>query len=271
MPEAHLSADIQEPAPLRGLERRAGHAEARRRPPHQRRVADGLRRRHQEQPPRIVGQLVEPALEALLDPAGQRQQLRQAEPAGHLRRRQAARQLEQRERIAARLGDDPVPDAFVEPARDDRRQQRAGVVVAEPFQLQLGQPDQLALVARVAHGEHDRHRLRQQASRDEPENLSRRGVEPLRVVDEAEQRPFLGDVGQQAERSQRDQEAGGVAGLEAEGHSQGDLLRLGQRVEPPEHRSAEPVQPGERQLHLGLDARDLRDPEARGLAGAVAQ
>ena len=140
-----------------------------------------------------------------------------------------------------------------------------------PAELQLGQPDQLALVARVAHGEHDRHRLRQQAARDEPEDLSRGGVEPLRVVDEAEQRPFLGDVGQQAQRGQRDQEAGGVAGLEAEGHSQGDLLRLGQRVEPPEHRRAEPVQPGERQLHLGLDPRDLRDPEARGLAGAVAQ
>jgi hypothetical protein len=32
-----------------------------------------------------------------------------------------------------------------------------------------------------------------------------------------------------------------------------------------------PSQPGERQLHLGLDPGDLRDPEAGRLAGAVAQ
>ena len=74
------------------------------------------------------------------------------------------------------------------------------------------------------------------------------------------------------ERGQGDQEAvGGIAGGETEGDAQGDLLRLGKRVEPVEHRRAELMQPRERQLHLGLDARDLRDAEARRLLSAVLQ
>src|SRR5262249_24657387 len=79
-----------------------------------------------------------------------------------------------------------------------------------------------------------------------------------------------GDLGEQAERRERHEEpVGGRAGREAEGDAEGVPLRLGKRVQLREERRAELVQPGERQLHLGLDTGDLDDAEARRLAGGV--
>jgi hypothetical protein len=49
------------------------------------------------------------------------------------------------------------------------------------------------------------------------------------------------------------------------------LLRLGKRVEPSEHRCAELMDRGERQLHLGFDTNDPGDPETGRLPGAVVQ
>ena len=54
--------------------------------------------------------------------------------------RQPAGQLQQRERVAARLGDDPVPHSLVQPPGDRRRQQRARIVVAEPPTTSSGRP-----------------------------------------------------------------------------------------------------------------------------------
>ena len=65
--------------------------------------------------------------------------------------------------------------------------------------------------------------------------------------------------------AERDQEAvGRVPGREPERDAQSALLGLRKRVEPAEQRRAELMQPGERQLHLGLDPGDLRDPESGG-------
>jgi hypothetical protein len=94
----------------------------------------------------------------------------------------------------------------------------------------------------------------------------------LRVIHETQQRPLLGNFGQQAERGQGDQEAiGGIAGRDAERDTQGALLRLRKGVDPGQHRRAELMQPRERQLHLRLDACDLGDPEPRSLPSGVAQ
>ena len=89
----------------------------------------------------------------------------QPEPARQLRRGQPSRQLEQRQRVAARLGDDPVADPLVqldgtaEPAARARRR-RAGRPTSSS-----GRSAQL--LARLARGEHDPDRLGQQPPRDE--------------------------------------------------------------------------------------------------------
>ena len=191
------------------------------------------------------------------------------EPAGQLGRAHPARQLEQRERIAACLGHDAVTDALVQRPRDDRCQQGAGVVVIEPCKVQLRQGGEIG--TRLADGEDERHPLSHQPPGDEPEHLPRGAVEPLHVVDDAEKRAVVRGR-EQAECRQRDEEAvRRLAGLETECDAQSRPLMLGDGVEPVEQRSAELVQARERQLHLGLDALDLRDAEPGRLPRRIPQ
>jgi hypothetical protein len=146
------------------------------------------------------------------------------------------------------------------------------MLLGEPSESQRRQARQLALVGRVAHREHDRHRFRQQPSPDESQDLRRGGIEPLGVIDETEQRPLRGNLGQQAERGQGDQEAvGSGTGSQAQCDAEGGPLRLWKSAAPVEHRRAELMQSRERQLHLGLDAGDARDAKARRLPSAVVQ
>ena len=70
-----------------------------------------------------------------------------------------------------------------------------------------GRPRQLLLVAGLTHREHQRDRLGQEAPRDERQRLRRGPVEPLGVVDQADERLLLGHLGQQAEHRQTDEEA----------------------------------------------------------------
>ena len=88
------------------------------------------------------------------------------------------------------------------------------------------------------------------------------------VLHETEQRPLLGCGRQQAEHGESDQEpVRDVTRCEAQGDVQRVLLGLRERVELVEHRRTELMDPGERELHLRLHARDLRHTESRGLPG----
>ena len=200
MTEADLGADLEQ---VRLDRRRRGlriDPEPLGRAPHEQRLAHRIGRGELQQPPGVGRERVEPPPEAVLDAAGQPDRRREREAARQLGRAHPARQLQQGERVAARLGDDPVAHALVDPARDDRLEQRARVGLVEPPQRQLRQARQPRLVARLAHAEHERDRLRQQPARDEPEHLGGGVVEPLEVVHDAQQRLLLGHRGHQAER-----------------------------------------------------------------------
>ena len=185
MAKTHGRTDLQQPGTFPRLQYLGRNLEPSRRAPHQRRITDGVSRGNQQQQSRPSRQRLEPPQEALLDPTRQRQHIRQAEPARQLRRRESSGQLQQRKWIATRLRDDPVADPLIEPARDHCRQQCTRIILVEPVERQLRQADQLAIIARLANREHDRHRLRQQPSRDESEDLARRAVQPLSVIHEA--------------------------------------------------------------------------------------
>jgi hypothetical protein len=108
---------------------------------------------------------------------------------------------------------------------------------------------------------HERDRLGEQPPGDEAEHLGRGPVEPLHVVDHAEQRALGRDVGQQAEHGQRDQEAFGRAAVAgAEDRLQGRTLRRRQLRQPIEERVTEPVQCGVRKFGLGREAGRAQDP-----------
>ena len=95
-----------------------------------------------------------------------------------------------------------------------------------PPRRSSGRPSKSCSASRVAHGDHDRHRLGPHPSRDEAEDLARGGIQPLRVLDEAEQRPLLRHGGQQAEHGQPDQEpVRHLTRRRAQGNAQGVPLR----------------------------------------------
>jgi len=277
MAEDHPVVDPEQPVRPTRESRLRGHAESFGRPPHQGRVADRLGRRDQQQPPGLRGQLRDPGQEALLDPAGQRLGVQQAEATRQPGRGQPARQLQQGERIAPGLRHDPSADAPIESRVRDGVQQGVGVGIAQPGDLELRQPEQLRTP--LAGAEENGDRLGQQPPGDEAQHLSRGLVQPLRVVDHAEQRAFLRHVRQQTEQGQADQETiRRGSGPHPEHRLERRSLCCGKRRQPLEQRRAQLMQGGERQLHLGLHAdraehphpgrRALRVPQQRRLPDA---
>jgi hypothetical protein len=93
-----------------------------------------------------------------------------------------------------------------------------------------------------------------QPARDERQGQRRRSVEPLRVVDQADQRLVAPGIGQETQHRQADEEpVGRRTGLQTERRRERLTLGSRQPVEAVEQRTAERMQAGVRQLHLGLD------------------
>ena len=268
MPEAHPGAERDQLGRLGRRNRFSPEPESLGRPPQQRDVAHRFGRRREYQLLGLGRERFESPQEAPLDLARQRPCVWKAESARQLGRRQAAGQLHQRERIAARLGDDPVPDPLVEYSRQRRGKQRARIAVCDPFDDQLRQTGELTGVVGLADGEHHRDPLGEQAPCHERQRLRGRAIEPLRVVDEAHQRTRLGRIGQQTQCRQGDQEVvRGPAFLQAERHPQSISLGARDPVEAVEDRRAQLVQTSERKLHLGLHPCRSRDTTPGRLLG----
>ena len=274
------SADLEEPCRRGRVRRHGGEPEPVGRTPQQRRVADGVGCRHEQQAPALLRERLELPREAELDAIRQRHRAGRPETARELPGSQAAGQLEQRQGVAAGLADDAVAQPHVERPVDRRGQQPARVRVTQPTDVEARKSREVQPVARLAHREDHAHRLREQAAGDEGEGLRRGAVLPLGVVDHAEQRALLCDLGEEAQHGQADEEAirRVVADGPAECRAERVALRTGQSVEAVEHRRTELMQSGVRQLHLGLDAGRPCDTTAgrprdevvqqRGLAGA---
>jgi hypothetical protein len=260
MAEHDALADHEQPVVGRAGRGPGVDAETLGRAPQQERIPDRLGRGGQQQDAGVIRQRLEAADEALLDPVRNHVRRRDPESAGELGRGHPPRQLEQRQRVAPRLRDDPVPHALVQHELHRRAEERAGVAVAQAGDLQVG--DVPELLAGLAGGEHDPDRLRQQAPHDEPEREGGGVIEPLRVVDDAQQ--LLGLLREQPEHREPDEEpVRRRARAQAEHDLERLALRSGQLLEPVEHRRAQLVQPGERQLHLPLHADRPRDREVR--------
>ena len=94
----------------------------------------------------------------------------------------------------------------------------------------------------------------------------------MRVINETEQWLLLGHGGQEAEHGEGDEEpVRSTSGRPAQRDAQRIPLRLRKSIEVSKHRRAQLMHAGERQLHLGLDTRDLRDTKAGSLSYGVPQ
>ena len=265
MPEPHPGTELDQ-AGLFGRRPRSGtQTERRGSSPEDRRVAERLCGGRQKEEARLGRQLTQPSQETGLDPARNRRRVGRHEAGNELRSRQCARQLEQREGVSPRLRDDPLADPRVDRALHDGVEERACVGRAQASDRQIRKPGQREVVGGLAHGDHDRDALCEQAAGNECDRLQRDRIEPLSVVDEADQRLVLRELGQQIEDGEPDEEpVGSLPRRQAEGGSERVALRAGEPAQLVEERAAELVQPAVGELQLRLDPDGAGDPERPG-------
>ena len=140
------------------------------RAPDERCVAYRLGGGQQQQSLRRLGQLVDALEVVLLEMTRKVCRGEKVEAARRLRCADAPRQVDQSERVAARLGDDAVAHAVVERTRDGSHVQGARIRSGQPAQRQLGQAVEVVPGRWLADGHHDPDRFRQQPARDEAED-----------------------------------------------------------------------------------------------------
>ena len=130
----------------------------------------------------------------------------------------------------------------------------------------------MAIAAGFADRKDHQHRLGDQSPGHESQNLTGRGVKPLRIIDNAQQRPPHRRFGQQAEHGEGHEEAiGNLARGEPERDPKRVLLRLGETPDVGEHRCAELMQSREGQFHLGLRAHNPHDGKANSPIRAMVE
>jgi hypothetical protein len=92
--------------------------------------------------------------------------------------------------------------------------------------------------------------------------LRRSTIQPLRIIDDGEERLILGRLRQQAEDGQPDQEpVRGRPGAESESDAKRVVLGLREALDVLEERGTQLLNRRERELHLGLDPERPGDPK----------
>ena len=234
-------------------------------------VAERVGRSQQEQASPVLGQRLQRVAEALVDAARQESIGQARDPGRRLDRRERPAELGQRQWVAPALGQEALEDLGVQAPDQHGVEERPGVGRCEAVDRQLA--DVLETVDRLAAGQEQADRLGAEPVRDEPQGAPGRAVEPLGVVDQAEQRLARGRLRQEAQ----DGEADEVAVLpgsrtEPEHRLQRLTLRLRQCGKVVEQRPAQLLEPGVREIGLALDAPRPNDAEPRrGISGAVQQ
>ena len=97
------------------------------------------------------------------------------------------------------LGEHPLSHVVVQQHGHHRAQERPCVLLLEAADDQFRQPHGLGVAVGGACGEDHGDRLGEQAAGCEGERLRRGAVQPLGVVDQADQGLLLGGLGKQAE------------------------------------------------------------------------
>src|ERR1700730_992792 len=272
MANPHASADLEKLLRFSRFRCRRPDPERLSGAPEQRGVPYWVGSREEHQTLGRLGEGADACQIVVLDPARNILRLANRKATCQLCCANALRQFQQGKRVAPRLRDDPFSDPLIQSAWDDGRQQGPRIRSFQPSEHQLRQASKLAFAARLAHPENDRDRLRQQPSGHKPEDLAGGAGEPLRTIHKTRERPLYRYLGEQAQDSQRNEEGiWNIAGREAEGDPQSALLWLRKTIELVNHRPAQLMERGERQLHLGFDAGNVGDSKAGSLLSRVAK
>jgi hypothetical protein len=242
--------DVEQPGVLSGGERGRLDAERRARALDQRELSGRLRRGDGKRSSRRFGQRFDTALVGHTDRLRHGQRLRQRFLADSLPLVQGAGQLEQRQRVARRCSVQ---------LEDDLLRQSRSLQQLDGLRALESADDELVDAGRLEHaripvtsGKEHRQWIGFEPARDEDECIRGRRVEPMRIVDDAEQWLLLAGRGQKAERAGADEETAIQRWSEPERAAQRCRLSLRDLVDEVDDRAEELVKTGERQLGLGL-------------------
>ncbi len=184
---------------------------------------------------------------------GRRQRVRQRVAAGQLARGQRRRQVLQGERVACGRGGQLAGDLGGHLGARLAGEQLPGVVCAEPLQLEHLDARRRELGHRRPHGEHHRDPLGAEPARGEHQRLRRRRVQPVDIVDQADDGQLGRCRREQAERGSPDrQPVGRRAGRHRQRVLQRLTLGLGQVGGQRQHRPEQLVERREGERVLGL-------------------
>ena len=189
-----------------------------------------------------------------------RQRLRQWRPPGQLVRAQVARSVEQGQRVAPGLGHEPLGHPDVDRLAGPGRQELAGVGSGQAAQPDLGQLRQSHLRRRLLSRDDHGDGVGQEAAHHEAEDVRRLVVEPLCIVDHAQQGPALRRLRQQGEDGEAHQERVGRRAAElSERDLQCSPLWIGQPIGRRKQGEEQLVHAGEGQRPLRLDGHHADD------------
>ena len=237
MPERDRLGEDNEAFRLGSERRGLTDTEVFRGPPDERRIARWIGGREQHQATSVGRQGREPPDEALLDACVQRHRRRQPEAAGELRRRQSPGQFEQRQRVAASLDDHPIEHLPIHRRRQDGLEERPCLGPTETADGELGQTGKRC--PELPRGDEEHDVLGGQSTGDDRECGRRGTIEPLRIVDHAEQGSVSRRFGKQTEDREANQEGIRRRSIrEAERDFECESLRRGKALAPLEDRRA---------------------------------
>ena len=272
MGELHPYSDLEQP----GVHRRGGgthvDTEEGRGTAEQHHIAERFGGSRESQQPGVGRESQQACEVAELDLADHRMVAGEPESSGHFRRGPGARQFQQREGVAVAFRDDLVGHFRIERTVHTAEQERAGIAIADPGEQQRRQAFEEVVTDPGPRRADEADPLGEQPAGDEAENLRRRLVQPLRILDEADQRSLFGGFRDEGQRRQCDQEPiGNASAGQPEHRRERVTLRSRQPVEMVQERGAQLMETAVGQLHLRLQAGHLGYLPAGELPGQIAE
>ena len=205
--ERHCGADGQQSVRLGGGERLEPDPDSSCCGADQHRIAERLGGGDQQHQPGVGGERLDPTPEARLDPADEQRRIGYPETTSQVRTRQATRELEQGQRVASCLRDDPGHNGGSSGPWMTSPSSASASRPGSPETVSTGRPASSPLSSTSRAAKTKQHRLRLQAAAHERQRLRGRSIEPLAVVDQRDDRPLPAGLRQEVEDRQPDQEA----------------------------------------------------------------
>ena len=163
-------------------------------------------------------------------------------------------QLEQGQRVAVALRDNSVAHRRIQRERQAVQQQLSSISVVQPTDGHDWQAGKTAIPHVSARCTDDENPLREQASRHEPKYLSGWLIQPVSIVDQADERLSFGHFREQGQCRETDaKEVRRRKTAQPKRRREGITLRTGQPIKVLQHGTAQLMKAAVGKVHLRID------------------